>query len=272
MTHLNDLISPQSLEDLAGSAAFIRGQQYFASGAVALLQADACKLSAHVAGTRDYQVTLRDEDGILGYDCDCPHAAAGNFCKHCVATGLAWLNQQADFAVPSALQQRKKRDPWQEIRSYLASQPPEELVILLLNVAVRDERLYQLLLLKSELAAGAIGTVRAFRRAIDKATKTNGFIDWQEASAYAADLDQLADALEELLNADNAALLVGLAERAIERIEHAMEQVDDSNGAVSGVLARIGDLHLAACELAQPDPVQLAERLFRYEMTLPFNT
>ncbi|MDP3844741.1 MAG: SWIM zinc finger family protein [Oxalobacteraceae bacterium] len=272
MAHLNELISLESLEDLADAAAFIRGRQYFASGAVSQLQADAAKLSAHVAGTHNYRVTLRDEDGMLGYDCTCPRAAEGYFCKHCVAAGLAWLAQQEDAAAPSSKQQRKKRDPWQEIRAHLASQPPEALITLLLEVAARDERLYRLLLLKSERAAGPAGTLKAFRRAIDSATKTRGFVDWQEAGAYAADLDQMADSLQELLNADSAAMLVGLAERAIERIEHAMEQVDDSNGEVGGVLERIGALHLAACELAQPDPGQLAERLFRYEMTLPFET
>lgn len=272
MAHLNELISVESLEDLADAAAFMRGRQYFASGAVSQLQADAGKLSARVAGTNNYRVTLRDDDGMLGYDCTCPRAADGYFCKHCVAAGLAWLAQQEDAAAPSSKQQRKKRDPWQEIRAHLASQPPEALITLLLDVAARDERLYQLLLLKSERAAGPAGTLKAFRRAIDSATKTRGFVDWQEAGAYAADLDQMADSLQELLNADSAAMLVGLAERAIERIEHALEQVDDSNGEVGGVLARIGELHLAACELAQPDPEQLAERLFRYEMTCPFET
>lgn len=272
MAHLNELITLQSLEDLADGAAFLRGRQYYADDAVSHLQADDSKLSARVAGSKNYRVTLQDEDGMLGYDCTCPRAADGYFCKHCVAAGLAWLDEQAEDAASPPMQKRKKRDPWQEIRTHLAAQPPATLIALLLDVAARDERLYQLLLLRSERAAGSAGTVKAFQRAIDSATKTRGFVDWNEAADYAADLDQMADSLQELLDADGAALLVGLAERAIERIEHALEQVDDSNGEVGGVLERIGALHLAACELAQPDPQQLAERLFRYEMTLPFDT
>ncbi|NMM28686.1 MAG: hypothetical protein HHJ12_15670 [Glaciimonas sp.] len=272
MAHLNQLISLESLEDLADNTAFIRGRRYFASGAVSQLHADAGKLSAQVTGTRNYQVTLLDDDGVLGCDCTCPRAAEGYFCKHCVAAGLAWLDQQAGPMAPSSVQKRKKRDPWQEIRTHLASQPPETLITLLLDVAARDDRLYRLLLLNSERTTGPAGTLKAFQRAIDNAAKTHGFVDWKETGAYAANLDQMADSLQELLNADSAALLIGLAERAIERIEQALEQVDDSNGEVGSVLARIGDLHLAACELAQPDPEQLAERLFRYEATFPFET
>ncbi len=65
-------------------------------------------------------------------------------------------------------------------------------------------------------------------------------------------------------------MLIGLAEYAIERVENALEQIDDSNGEVGGIVATLGDLHLRACELAKPEPQALAERLFRLETTSPF--
>lgn len=40
------------------------------------------------------------------------------------------------------------------------------------------------------------------------------------------------ESLAELLQPDSAAMLVGLAEHAIEIVENAMEQVDDSNGEI----------------------------------------
>ena len=45
----------------------------------------------------------------------------------------------------------------------------------------------------------------------------------------------IADSLSELLQPDSAAMLVGLAEHAIEKIENAMKQVDDSNGEIGGI-------------------------------------
>lgn len=43
-----------------------------------------------------------------------------------------------------------------------------------------------------------------------------------------------------------------------------MESVDDSDGAMGGLLERVQELHLAACEVARPDPVNLATRLFAW--------
>jgi hypothetical protein len=50
-------------------------------------------------------------------------------------------------------------------------------------------------------------------------------------------------------------------------VEDAVGYVDDSDGWLGGIAERIADLHLAACSEAQPDPVELAERLFQAELS-----
>ncbi len=87
---LNELISRANLEEMAGATAFQRGETYFAEGAVGLLRATDDKLTARVEGSEIYQVELWGDDDELAYDCTCPRAADGYFCKHCVAVGLAW--------------------------------------------------------------------------------------------------------------------------------------------------------------------------------------
>jgi uncharacterized Zn finger protein len=264
------LISRATLEDLAGTAAFQRGDEYFSVGAVGRLRATDDKVTAKVEGTATYQVELRDDDGDLAYDCTCPRAADGYFCKHCVAVGLAWLAERAAETKPKA-GKAKRRDPWRDIKEYLTTQAPETLIELLLDVAQRDDRLYQSLLLKAERTGGGGGNVaKAFRRAIDGATRIHGFVDWREVGTFAGNIDQVADSLAELLKPDTAATLVELAEYAIERVENSLEQVDDSNGEIGGIVYRLGELHLKACTMGKPDPADLAERLFRFETTLPF--
>ncbi|MHB9101837.1 MAG: SWIM zinc finger family protein [Sulfuricella sp.] len=265
------LITHAVLEDLAGGTAFRRGEEYFSVGAVSRLRATDDKVTAKVEGTETYQVELRDDDGDLAYDCTCPRAADGYFCKHCVAVGLAWLAENS--AVPksgAATGKKKRRDPWRDIKEYLTTQPPETLADLLLDVAQRDDRLYQSLLLKAERTCGGGNVAKAFRRAIDGATHIHGFVDWREVGTFAGNIDQVADSLVELLKPDTAAMLVELAEYAIERVENSLEQVDDSNGEIGDIVYRLGELHLKACTLERPDPAGLAERLFRLETTLPF--
>jgi hypothetical protein len=272
---LDKLITTGSLEALAGGTAFRRGEEYFAAGAVGRLCAQENKVSAKVEGTETYQVELWDEDGALAADCTCPRSGDGYFCKHCVAVGLAWLSDHASASLPADSAGRKpakakRRDPWKDIRHYLEAQPSESLIELLLDIAQRDDRLYQSLLLKAERTLGGGNAEKAFRRAIDDAVQICGFIDWREVGTYAGNIDQVADSLAELLHPDSAAMLVGLAEYAIDKVENALEQVDDSNGEIGNIVYRLGELHLKACAMAKPDPTALAERLFRFETTLPF--
>jgi uncharacterized Zn finger protein len=269
MSDLNDWITREGIEELAGRTIFERGEAYFAGGVVGRLHDIGYKVSARVHGTETYRVELWADEDELGYDCTCPHAAEGNFCKHCVALALAWLDEPRTIdasAAPEDREMPKRRDPWAELRDYLLFQPTETLADWLLDAARRDDALYRTLTLKAERAGGSVDTVKAFRRAIDSATRIRGYIDYEEAGSFAEELDQLADSLEELLEPESAALLVDLAEYAIERVEQAQQQVADEEGEVYGVLERLGGLHLDACGMAKPDPVSLAERLFRYEV------
>lgn len=61
---LDELITYVVLEDLAGTTAFQRGEEYFAVGSVGYLRTAEDKISARVEGTGTYQPELRDDDAI----------------------------------------------------------------------------------------------------------------------------------------------------------------------------------------------------------------
>lgn len=269
---LDELITREILKELGGAAAFIRGEQYFSAGAVDRLRATGDKITARVEGTEIYQVELRGkDDGELAYDCTCPRAADGYFCKHCVAVGLAWLAERGGAGERSVKSsKRARRDPWRDIRDYLITQGPEALIDLLLEVAQRDDRLYRSLLLKAQRSGGDGNVAKAFRRAIDDATHIHEFIGWREVGTFAGNIDEVVDSFAELFKPDTAGTLVELAEYAIERLENSLEQIDDSDGEIGAIVRRLGELHLKACTMARPEPTGLAERLFRFDMTLPF--
>jgi uncharacterized Zn finger protein len=261
MPDLDDWITREALEDYAGPAVFQRGASYFREGAVSRLRDEGDKVAARVHGTETYRVALWTDGDELEYDCTCPHAEEGNFCKHCVALGLAFLAGRQQGYEPCA-----SEADWRAIRLYLASLPAEILVDWLIDAAERDAGLYRTLLLRAGQDGGAIDVIKIFRREIDNAARTHGFMDYEEARAFADDLDRLADALTELQTPETAALLVELAEYAMEKIARTLDQVEDADGEVEAVLERLQALHLDVCALVRPDPVQLAERLFRYEV------
>lgn len=268
---LADILSPSKLKKLAGSAVFSRGETYFNSGAVTRLKMADDMLSARVAGSYPYAVKLWEEDGGIEYECSCPHGEEGNFCKHCVAVGLAWL---AEFATAGGAKsaRQKKSNPWKEIADFVGLQDAATLAEWLLETAKRDDVLYENLLLKARRAAGPASTTKGFRAAIDRAVDTGGYVDWHEMQTYAAGLENITDSLAELLQQGQADALVELSEYAIARVEAACEYVDDSNGGeMTDMLERLGELHHKACMAARPDPAELAERLFKYELSAGFD-
>ena len=117
----------------AGAAVAQRGCAYYSEGRVVELdlrddQTAVCQVEGN---TGEYEVQIRavaGKDGLT-FDCDCPHADDGNFCKHMVAAGLEladYLAEEADagddfnepkvYSAPARLPARPapaRRKPWQ---------------------------------------------------------------------------------------------------------------------------------------------------------------
>jgi uncharacterized Zn finger protein len=265
------LVSPANLTALAGPKAYELGREYFDEGAVRDLNITADAARAQVQGSATYRVVLSLDAPRLSYQCSCPRAGDGYFCKHCVAVGLAWLarlDPPAAHRAPGAKPQR--RDPWSAIHDYLGSQEPAALIALVLDAARRDDRMYRSLLQKAERNAVGADLANVLRGTITQATHLDGYIAWDETAALVETLHEMIDSLAELLQPATSAVLVELLEYAVERVETMMEEVDDSDGGMGEICARLCELHRTACRMAMPDPVALAKRLFSLEMTLPF--
>jgi uncharacterized Zn finger protein len=131
---------------LAGERSYKRGEAYFDEERVCALVRFAGMLAATVEGTEDYRVKLWAEGNSLGYSCDCPFADEGNFCKHCVAVGLAWIAEGQG--------RRDERDSagvlnLNDARAFLERQDKESLVEMILRAALDNEQLCESLLLEA---------------------------------------------------------------------------------------------------------------------------
>lgn len=142
---------------------------------------------------------------------------------------------------------------------------------MLIDCAGEDERLMRRLTLLAATQAPPDAAASAWKRAFDDALATDDYVDYRSAYDYASGVDEALDALESLRRDGRAAKVVELAEYAMEEIEEALNHVDDSDGFMSGALARAQELHLEACRAARPDPVELAERLFELELGSSFD-
>jgi uncharacterized Zn finger protein len=255
---------------MAGTGSFERGEDYFINRQVEAMAETKGAITAKVQGTRPYRVKLWIEKGELEFLCTCPVGSDGAFCKHCVAVGLTWLEgRQLKL---SGKGQAPPAVTMDDVRAYLLGQDKNALADMLVDHAMEDDRLRQRLFMKTAKKGSKGLDLVTYRRAIDEAVESVGFVDYRSAYHYARGIEEAIDSVEELLNEGYAAEVIQLMEHALEAVEDAMGSVDDSDGYVGGILERLQDLHHKASKKAKPDPEALARRLFGWELRTDYDT
>ena len=267
----SSFLERRTLRHMAGATSFERGEDYFANNHVERLSEQDGVITAGVIGTQPYRVKLWVDDEDLDYSCTCPVGADGEFCKHCVAVGLAWLegNQRK---LPPGKADRTATVTADDVRAYLKGQDKDALVDIIVEHAAQDERLGQRLLLKTAKNTAKGLNLATYRRAIDEAVEPDGFVSYRDAYNYTQGIDEVIDSIDELLKEGNPAAVIDLTEYALDAVEKAMGSVDDSDGYMGANLARLQELHLKACKKAKPDPESLARRLFEWELRTDYDT
>lgn len=254
-------LTPELLRKRAGAVTYGRGEAYAADGRVVAVEVTMRGLVGIVEGSEPYDVEVVVEDGLTQGTCDCPVGQGGRFCKHQVALALRWTRDPSDEPGRSA----SRPVSMGELRQYLEGVEQSRLVELLMAQAERDDALLRRLL-QMTAAADANVDGRAVRRVIDQAVRTIDHVPYREAWDYVRGIMDAVELIDGVRQAGDPLAAISLAEHALRRVASAIGDVDDSDGGMSEVLARLGEIHLAACEAARPDPVALATTLFEWEL------
>lgn len=250
---------PQALRRIAGVKVFERGVEYHDDGSVEIVTIEPNRVLAEVQGTELYRTKLTGAGDKITGDCTCPAASDWGFCKHMVATALA-----VNALDPDTL--AAQEGSLGRLRAHLQGKGKEALVAIVMRAAERDPALRRDL----ELAAASEDDDEArlrvrFEKALADAMRIRDFIDYSEAEGWAQGVEKVLDRIEELIGRGHAALVQTLIEGFFARLGSALEQIDDSGGQGSALAERAGAIHLAACRVAEPDPLALARDLFARE-------
>src|SRR5215210_8120262 len=132
-SELKEILTRGVLLELAGERYFERGEGYHRDRHVRSLVEHDRVIAAKVLGAHEYRVKLWVEDDGLDYSCDCPLGVDGEFCKHCVAVGLAWL--EGGFSEDTS----GDVATMDEVRAYLDGREKDELVGIVMEQAMEDE-------------------------------------------------------------------------------------------------------------------------------------
>ncbi len=283
MKSLAEVFDAATVGRLAGPAAYSRGDAYLRDGRLESGDVGDGRLEATVRGTMPYFVELWADRDRPRWSCTCPAAEDGSFCKHCVVAALSLgPDDDPSMLVPFAGSGRSADGvaggpgagpaAGDELADFVAGLAPERLVEIVLERAASDWRLRERLVAEARAASGADPDLARWRRRIDRAFAAeghvaHGFVTYGEAPGWAAGIDDVIDALDDLCDAGHHDAATRLAEHAHRRADKSMEYVDDSDGWLSGFSGRLSELHLRACEAGSPDPVELAARLVELELT-----
>ena len=133
-------ITRAALKKLAGDVYFERGVDYYDAGTVVQLRVGNDGITARVQGSEliPYLVRFWHEKQKLQWGCACPLGDEGAFCKHVVATGLAY---RAGDEVDNLDSEPDNADALEEIRQLLKLLDPPALEDLITQQALWDERL-----------------------------------------------------------------------------------------------------------------------------------
>lgn len=155
-----------------------------------------------------------------------------------------------------------------QLTAYLADLPTERLIEMVISQAEHDVELRTQLLLEAASAGGGPLDVSSYRRSFSDALKSGSANrrDYARTSgpwarAVLGVVGQIGDLLP-----DHPAAVIEITEYALGRVDVTMSRVDDSSGWFSQITSELEGIHLRACEIARPDPVALARRLFALDV------
>lgn len=239
----------------AGPKSFERGLGYV--DAVEELEIEGTEINALVSGSFEYDVTLWRERGALTGECSCPWSQEGNFCKHCVAVGLAALAARQPGGAVSA--DRPDLEVW------LEGLTEHELRDELRALVRGDRELRRRFELRAAQADENAGQVRTLVRRLLR-VGPRGFIEYEDAHDYAAGVREASEAISALIDGGRAAEAVEIVREALAEGIDALASADDADGAIAQEVAALRGVHLHGCLAARPDPVPLAVYLAEHNL------
>ena len=215
-------LSESVIETLAGEAAYKRGLEYYNEGRVERLSIQNTQINAYVEGQQRYQVTLNHTAKIFDGSCDCPASDNFDFCKHCVAVGLAYYYQtQTNLEMADA-------GTADTLLLYLNTLTKPQLVEELNALIEADQGLHDHWLLRAEIAGGNLSS-KDLRKRVTQAIpfKPSGLWRPQDVANYFSEAKLALKVLEPAMLALDAHKAIKLIIYSIERVEKALETIED---------------------------------------------
>ena len=217
------VLSEQTFKTLAGDVAFQQGQQYYTQGLVQDLQIHENRITAQLDSEPPFKVELRHTARVFEGSCDCPDSAGFDFCAHCVATALAY------YYTTQTNQELSETPSDDLLRRYLDTLTKPQLATALYDFLEDHPDILEQWQLKASIASGQL-LVPEIRKQITRALpyRSGGLWRAKDVSTYFSSAAELLRMLTEPVLALPAYKIEKLLTYALERLEKALKNIDDT--------------------------------------------
>jgi uncharacterized Zn finger protein len=289
----NLALTDAALKESSSSAIFSRALAYAKDGSVLVIEEDPMpepSLRAEVMGSQPYTTEVWIEDDELQGECDCPHAEEGWFCKHQVAVALVWRKRLAGVVSGESLVKRDIANIGKKsckadhsnlkanratMHDFLRGLDAETLAAKLLSLAKQHPEVQfelnrwheQMALLRSAKSASGPAELEAMVSQLMSTERA--WKGWGEAGDFLGRAEAVLPLLEQTRLRDPEAA-VGLGMHAMRQAWEAMEEVDDSDGALGEFWQLIADEWLLALEAAGPQVASFGEAYLQLHLEDPY--
>lgn len=276
-------LGDSALRSASSSATFQRGRTYASSGAVEVQSeepGDTPAIYATVNGTEPYSTDVWVQDGEVGGSCDCASAREGWFCKHQVALALVWrerlsgaapaIDEEARRKVQaSAKRARTVEDRRQALHDFLHSRSAATLADRLLDLADRDHEIARELQQWRKLSEAPQEAADLKALVTEIMSPGRDFISWRENYGYVHRAEAVVPLLAKTRDRDPFGA-AALSLHAMRRGWAALNQSDDSDGNIGGLIQAIGAEWVAALKQAGPQPAAFGDTYLQLLLDDPF--
>lgn len=256
------MITPELLSVLAGRTNTAKGLILYDQGKVTVASKNDNQISAQVAGTQSYRVSISHlNTPQIKFSCTCPAFEYQAVCKHCVAVGFAAiaLNKGEALPEPAPVKGSKSKPSGKTnnndeiLKAYLASLPKSQLENELYQLISYDRNQYKNWVAKAKLASEPV-SIKHLQKQVTKALPLKSLWDYNKVFLYFEQAESLfSDILlsAQQLDADEQLALVSSVHKRLDKV---LEKLDDSAGYRYGLLAQLNKAIDFALSQKQLDP------------------
>lgn len=257
---MSDLLtlSDGYLIGLAGIPVFKSGLEYFQADAVMECTHNNGHISGIVSDEKLHAVKLRHTAKHFEGQCDCPESSDTDFCKHCMALTMQYRRELAEHhALASG-------DALDRIQAFINSMSKTDLKEALHEIIEDDPSLHNRWSVRADLSLNKIDN-KLIRKRITAAFPYNKRLYRRgQVREYFYKAGAEIELLEKQLPKLDANKALRLLDYAFQRLQRALETIDDSHGYRINLLETLQRLHsetLERCDWKTNRLVQYLEEL-----------